>query len=374
MISFIAFVLVFGILVFVHELGHFLAAKRFGVRVDEFALGLPPRIWSKKKGETLYALNLIPIGGYCKLYGEDGDRSDAKDNLQNKRPWQKASIFAAGVVMNFVLAYILLAGFYLVGGQSIITGMNEHRGVINNQHVTISEVEKDSPAAKSGIEAGDIILKVNGVDAFYSTVVSGEVQNAKANGQDIAVTLQRGNQELTKDLDTYTDKITVDDREVTVERVGIVMENTGKIRAKWYMAPIVAAQELLRLTGLTISGVYDFFKTLVTRFRLSENVGGPVAIYQLTGTAAELGIAALVQIMIMLSIALGVFNILPFPALDGGHILFLGIEKIRGKEIAQSTKNLVNLVGFGLLLVLVAVITWGDLGRFNIIENLKGMF
>jgi regulator of sigma E protease len=276
--------------------------------------------------------------------------------------------------MNFILGYLLLTGFYLIGGQSIIAGMNEYKGIENSQQVKITEVEKNSPAEKNGIQVGDIIKKVNGIDTFYSTVVSSEVQSAKNNNEKVVVTLKRGDVELEKTIETYTDKIVVDDKEVEVERVGIVMENTGKIRSKWYLAPVIAAQELVRLAGLSVSGLFDFFGTLVTSFKISENVGGPIAIYQLTGAAAELGFSALVQITIMLTIVLGVFNILPFPALDGGHILFLGIEKVRGKSISQNTKNIVNLIGFGLLLLLIIVITWGDLGRLGIMDGLKGIF
>lgn len=372
--TFIYFVLIFSLLVVVHELGHFLAAKKAGVKVEEFAIGMPPRIWSKKVGETRYAINAIPLGGYVKLYGEEGSKDTSPKNLQNKTAGQKILIFSAGVLMNFFLAYLLLTGFYLFGGRTIIEGMEKYTGIINTQKVLVSEVEEGSPAATEGILTGDIILKVNGGPVYTSATVSNEVAKSKENNGDATVILKRGEEEITKTLKTYTDKVVVKGEEYEVERIGIVMENEGKVRAKWYWAPVIAAQETARLTWLSVSGLFDFFRTLVGKFQISENVGGVVAIYSVTDAAAEMGFAAIVQLVILLSLALAAFNILPFPALDGGHILFIVIEKITGRQIGQSTKNLVNLIGFGLLLILVIVITWTDLGRFGILGKIKGIF
>jgi regulator of sigma E protease len=373
MISFITFVVVFSILVIVHELGHFLAARKFGVKVEEFALGMPPKIWAKKKGDTKYILNLIPLGGYVKLYGEDGHKDDAKNNLQNKKPYQKALIFASGVGMNLLLGYLLLTGFYLFGGQSIIAGMENYNGINNTQRVVIAEVEKDTPAAKVGLKTGDVILKINDTDIFYSSVATQTVAESDVDAG-VTALIERDGEQMTKTLKTYNDKVMVKGTEREVRRIGIVMENTGKIKAKWYLAPVIAAREAVRLSWLSVEGLGEFIRTLFGQFKISENVGGPVAIYTITGVAAELGFAAIIQVMITLTLVLGIFNILPFPALDGGHILFLAIEKVSGKEIPLNVKNIVNLAGFGLLLLLVAVVTWGDLGRFGIIENIKGIF
>jgi regulator of sigma E protease len=374
MITFIAFVVIFSLLVIVHESGHFLAAKKMGVRVDEFAVGMPPRIWSKKKGQTRYAINAIPLGGYVKLHGEEGGKDDSKDNLQNKKPYQRALIFAAGVGMNFIFAYLLLTGFYLFGGRAIIEGMESYDGVINTQRVVIKDVEKESPAAKEGIEAGDVIVRVNNREVYFSPTVSEEVRSSKQNNTQATVVLRRGEEEITKTLSTYTDKVVVKGEEHEVERIGIVMENAGQIRAKWFLAPLIAARETIRLSWLSVVGLVDFLRTLVGNFRISENVGGVVAIYSVTGVAAEMGFSALIQLTILLSLALAVFNIIPFPALDGGHIMILGVEKLLHKEISQKTKSLVNMIGFGLLLVLIVVITWTDLGRFGVIDKIKGLF
>lgn len=374
MMTFVAFIIIFSLLVFIHELGHFLSAKKAGVTVLEFGIGMPPKIWSKKKGETTYAINLIPLGGYVKLLGEEGAKDDSPKNLQNKKPIQRIAIFAAGVFMNFLLAYLLLTGFYLFGGRSVIAGMEKYRGIINTQRVVVAEVEAESPAAKEGIKAGDIILKVNGTEIFYSSDVSHQVAESKRSEKDAVIVLKRGDEILEKKLQTYTDKVTLDGREYEIQRIGILMENTGKIRAKWYMAPVIAAQETARLLYLSVEGIIDFLITLFSTFKLSENVGGVVAIYSLTGAAADMGFDALLQLTILLSLALAAFNILPFPALDGGHIMFVVIEHVSGKKINDNLKGLLNLIGFGLLLILVIAITFSDLGRFGILERVKGFF
>lgn len=362
----LAFIFVFAIIVLVHEGGHYLLARKFGVKVNEFAFGFPPRLWSKKKGDTVYAVNAIPLGGYVRLHGEDGSKDDDPTNLNNKKPWQKGIIFAAGVLMNFVLAWVLLTGFYLFGGQAIIDGMWDYKGVENTQRVLITEVEEESPAAEAGVKSGDKILAINSVDTFNNNAVFYQIQLAKESDLPINVVLETD--ESTKELEilTYTDQIKVDGEMIEVERIGVTMETIGSIKSRWYLAPIVAAQELVRLTKMTVVGIYDFFRTLILTLSISENVGGPVAIAQITGVAAKLGFSALIQTIIILSIVLGVFNILPFPALDGGHILFLGIEKLIRREVPSQVKNLVNLIGFGLLLLLVIAVTFKDIGRLNI--------
>jgi len=362
----LAFIFVLAVIVLAHEAGHFLAARKFGVKVEEFAFGFPPRIWSKKKGDTIYAINAIPLGGYVKLLGEDGAKDKNPENLNNKKPWQKAIIFVSGVTMNILLAWFLLFGFYLFGGQAIIDGMWDYEGISNTQRVVINEVEEQSPASESGIVAGNKIISVNGQAVYNNNTVFGLVQLARTEDRPIIFVIESEDGLREVELKTYTDKVKVDGEEVEVERVGVVLETVGKIQAKWYLAPVIAFQELVRITGLAVDGIFDFLKTLITTLRISEDVGGPVAIAQLTGTAAEMGWSALVQTMILLSIVLAVFNILPFPALDGGHILFVGIEKITGREIPVALKNLLNLIGFGLLLLLIISVTFKDVARLNV--------
>jgi regulator of sigma E protease len=244
--------------------------------------------------------------------------------------------------------------------------MWQHEGIINNQKVKIIEVAKDSPAEKLNLKVGDYIIRMNGSNVYQTGAVFFQVQKAKDDGKKIPATIESGGALRELELETYKEKNVINGEEVEVERIGITMAVEGEIRSEWYLAPYVAFKEMLRVSKMSIIGLADFLKTLFTTFKISEEVGGPVAIAQLTGTAAKMGGGALLQTIIILSIVLGIFNILPFPALDGGHILFVGVEKIIGREVPPSIKNIVNLAGFGLLLLLVASVTFKDIARLNI--------
>lgn len=376
MLTFIIFIIVFSIIVLVHESGHFITAKIFDVRVDEFAIGFPPRIWARKKKETTYSVNAIPLGGFVRLFGDGGEGENNKRSLTAKKVWQKVIIFVAGVTMNFLLAWVILFLFYLIGGQATFPGMWEHAGITNDQKVYVTYVEKDSPAEQNGIMAGDVVEKINGASVYLDTAVIDEIQKAVTENQDrpVNVVMKRDNSEYQRNILTSKAEYEYDGKKVEYQKIGVNLETRGKIQAKWYMAPIVAAAETWRLTKLTIFGISDMFKTLVTRFRISENVVGPAGIIKLTGVAAGMGISALLQFVVVLSISLGVINILPIPALDGGHVLFLAIEKVRGKPVPQGIKNAIQTVGFALLLLLVLAITISDIGRFNIFGFIKGIF
>jgi len=375
-ITVLAFVFVFGILVFVHELGHFLAAKKLGVRVDEFAFGFPPKIWSKKKGETIYAINAIPIGGYVKLFGEAGEGAKKQDSLAHKKPWQKVVIFGAGVTLNLVLAWILLTIFYLIGGKPIIPGIGDYKYVESTQTVKVVEVAKGSPAEANGIKNGQVIESIDGRDINTTVDVSEAIKNAPEvdGSKKVSVVVSEGGTKTTKIITTYADTVEVYGQKKVVNRIGVVMDEDGKVQAKWWAAPIVALQETWEIIELNVVGMFNFFKGLFVKGELSKDVGGPIAIAQLSGGAARLGFLVLIQFIAVLSIAVAILNILPFPALDGGHIMFIGIEKLIGREVPAKTKNTINWVGFALLLLLMVVVTFNDLIRIGIIDKIKGLF
>jgi regulator of sigma E protease len=366
MITFLAFIFVFGLIVFAHEMGHFVSARIFGVKVKEFAFGFPPRIFSRVKNGTRYAINLIPVGGYVSLKGEDPEDKKDNNNLNSKKHWQRAIIFGSGVIMNMVLAWLLLTLFFAIGGKPILPDVWKHEEVNNNLSVVVNEVEKDSPAEEEGIEAGDVIKKVNGETIYMEQYVFSAVQESKIKDEDIVLTIERNSEKIDKTLRTYTDEVESRGEMVEVERVGIVMESRGDVSTAWYVAPWVALKELWRIIALSFQGFWVFISTLFADFQIADGVAGPVGIVVLTGTFAKMGFSALVQFVILLSIVIGVFNILPFPALDGGHIMLLGIEKITGKEIPQSTKDTINRIGFALLLLLVFAVTIKDIGTFDI--------
>ena len=210
------------------------------------------------------------------------------------------------------------------------------------------------------------IVKINDKSAYQTGAVFSEVQSSSKNNSEIPFVIESSGDLKEINLKTYKTKIDVNGEQVEIERIGVTMEVDGKIRTVWYQAPFVAFKEMFRIVEMSVTGLFDFLKTLFTTFKISNEVGGPIAIAQVTGAAAKMGFAALIQTIIILSIVLGVFNILPFPALDGGHILFVGIEKVTGKEVPPQIKNIVNLIGFGLLLLLIISVTFKDVARLNV--------
>lgn len=368
LISIIGFIFVFSLIVFFHELGHFTAAKKTGVRVDEFAFGFPPKIWSRKKGETTYAINAIPLGGYVKLHGE-GDESKDPDSFASKPAPKRILILAAGVIMNLVLAWLILLGSYVIGMQPIIPDMARHENIINNLKVTVIEVEKDTPAAREGLQKGDVIKKVEDQEIVLSDEMILKLQEkiAKEENQKVKVTVDRNGQVFEKEFETYKSKVKSGDKEVEVNRIGIVLEDQGKIRAPFFTAIKISTFEVWNITKLTFIGLGDLFAKLISNFTITENATGPVGMFVITGSYANQGFSSLFQLAALLSIAVGVFNILPIPGLDGGHILVTLLETISKRTFSVKIKNLIQLAGFGALILLVIIITFKDLFRFGII-------
>jgi len=361
------FILVLGILVSVHELGHFLAARNRGVKVEEFAFGFPPRIWSKKKGDTNYSINLIPLGGYVKLFGEHDEDSKDPRSFASKSKLEQTFILLSGVAMNFLLTVFLLTILYIFGVKSLIPGMEKHKGVQNNQEVKIIKVEKNTPAEKEGLKEGDIIKKVDGKQVFNDIEVLNVINKKifKKPDEKIVFEIKRGDETFTKDIETYEAKIKDGNREVTVRRIGIKeLRSIGEVKAPFYLAPFIAFSESIRLAKITFVGTIDFFGNIFTKFALKDDVVGPIGIAKLTGTFMEFGLAALVQFVAILSITLAVVNILPIPAMDGGHIFILLLEKIFGRDFSAQSKGMVAIVGLLMLLLLFIIISVKDLSRF----------
>lgn len=375
MITFLAFVAVFGLLIFVHELGHFLMARRLGVKVEEFAFGFPPRIWSRKKGDTIYSINLIPIGGFVRMQGEHGEDEDNKTSFASKTKFQKSLILVAGVVMNFLLAVFLLTLIYGIGFRSVFPGMENHIGVINTQKVVVKEVNEDTPA-NDKLKEGDIITKIDDVNVKYHAEVFVNINELTKEDQDkpLKFTILRDGEEIVEEISTYEDEIDANGEMIKVRMIGVVVETEGNIRTPFYLAPVAGLSEAIRLTGFAFQGMIDFFGTIVSKFAISENVGGPVAIVSATGVFARAGIMPLIQFAAFLSVSLAVLNIIPIPALDGGHILILLVEKVKGKDLSHEMKNMVQFIGFGLLIVLMVVITIRDITGVSVFESIKNLF
>lgn len=350
MITTLLFLLVLSILVFVHELGHFLSSKLFKVRVDEFALGFPPKVYSFKKGETTYALNALPLGGYVKIHGENPEDSDDKGdkrNFQNISWWKQVVILSAGVVFNIIFAWILMSLTLLIGTSKVaLDGVND-KYIVGERQVLIHQILKDSPADAAGILPGDYVLAVNGSSTTDIKQVQQSIKDAPAA---FTIVLSRAN---------ATSSIEVE--KLGNNTIGVGLAETAKVRMGFFSSIYYGAQGTYNLTEQIFSGVISFFGKLFTGHGSWEEVSGPVGIAKVVGTSSQEGFVSLLFITILISISLAAMNILPFPALDGGRIVIAVIEGVIKRKLPVKFVNALNSIGFILLLTLMLVVTVKDI-------------
>lgn len=352
-ITIIVFILILGLLVFVHEFGHFVVAKKNGVRVEEFGFGFPPRIFGIQKGETMYSINLIPLGGFVKAYGEDGTDRDNDRSFGAKKVWQRATILVAGIAMNFLLAIVLLSFAHMIGLPAVATDEDINAGKAN---VQITEVSQGSPAQKGGIQIGDIVKQVNeqeikGVQNFQN-LVKENLEN------DMRITVLRGSEEVSL---TLTPRVNPPEGEGAI---GVGLVETVMKRYPWYLAFWQGLKSVYYATLMSVIGLATVLQGLLLGGRVSGDVAGPVGIAVLTGQVTKLGFVYILNFAAILSLNLAIINAIPFPALDGGRLLFLLIEKIKGSPVSQKVEQIVHGTGFALLILLMIVITVRDIGRF----------
>lgn len=347
--SLIIFFIILSALVLVHELGHFSVAKYFGIRVDEFGLGYPPR--AKKifrwKG-TDFTLNWLPFGGFVRIFGENPteEAEASSDNFQSKNRSIQASVLFAGVFFNFLFAWALLSG-------GLATGLPAPAGLgfpVENEETVITTVIPGSPAAEAGLRSGDTLLFIN--NAQLSPEEASEfIANSFA---PIEFTVRRGDEISTK---------TVVAREgILSERqaIGISMELIGTVELPVHLAIFEGLKLTWELTVATAEALGNFItQAVIGRADLSA-VTGPVGLVGMVGDVSELGFSYLLTFTALISINLALINLLPFPALDGGRLLFVGIETITRRPIPPRIFNALNAVGFALLIFLMILITVRD--------------
>jgi regulator of sigma E protease len=350
-------ILLFAILVLVHEFGHFIVAKRAGVRVEEFAIGFPPRLFSFRRGETEYSINLLPLGGYVRMPGENGETTDAAGNAdprtfgaQTSR--NRAAILVAGVTMNFLLAWVIYTGLYAFQGQ-------QHLG-----YAFVASVLPNSPAQEAQLGPNDRILAINGTKTSDSTTIHDLIQTAinadKSNDSKVPIilTILRSGQSQPQD-------ITVQARRNPPPGQGSIGIQIGQhftySQVPLYQTPFLGIQALGNNFVLTGEAFHQIFAGLV---KPGDAFQGPVGIVNTTGQVAQAGPAVLLSFLAYLSWNLAVVNLLPIPGLDGGRLLILGIEVLRrGKRLAPEREALINLAGLVFLLSLIAVITFNDISH-----------
>lgn len=359
--SIIIFLVLLAVLIFVHELGHFLAAKKSGVRVDEFGLGFPPTAVSKKYGETVYSINTIPFGGFVKIFGENPDGEsisgpDSGRSFVNKSKLIQIFILAAGVIFNIIFAWLLISFGYMSGlPTSAVSGYD-----VRDAGLTIVGVQKNSPAEKAGLQIGDRVVSIENhqgkkienpqPEAVFSFISSEKDQPLK-------ITYERSGKFFSADA---TPKNGVVEGKPAI---GISMDMIGTLK----LGPVEAFLEGAKMTtGIfvsTVASIAGFFKNIFVGKSDFSQIAGPVGIVGMVGDASSLGFAYLLSFAALISINLAVINLIPFPALDGGRILFVIIEAIRGKAIKPKVANIANAVGFFLLMALMIVVTYHDVAK-----------
>lgn len=342
----------------VHELGHFSAAKFFGIRVDEFGLGYPPRVlklftWKN----TLFSLNGLPFGGFVKIYGESYEEAPAKtsDSFQYKNRGIQAIVLVSGVLGNFLLAWFLFSlGF--------VTGIPAPAGTdlpIADPQTVITQVVPDSPAFVAGVKSGDTVLSLSrGGEVLTSPFGPEEAASfITSSAKEITLNIQRGDESLTKTLLPQSGLWSA------APAVGIAMETVGTVRLSFFSAIKEGLTTTLALTWETAKALVSFFSQAILGRADLSTVTGPVGLVGLVGDVSRLGFGHLITFTALISINLCLINLMPFPALDGGRLLFVAIESMIRRQIPARFFNLINFVGFGLLLLLMLIITVNDIGN-----------
>jgi len=330
------FILGVSALILIHELGHFLAAKWFGLLVHEFGIGFPPRLFGKKIGETLYSINLLPFGGFVRIHGEKPEYE--KEKLIPERSfaflkiWKRVLIIGAGVVMNFVLGWIVVSFVFMLGTPKAIF---------------ITGVLENSPAAAAGFLSGDAILGFESSESFVSAV---DAQK----GETIDLRILRNGEELVIPVEPRENPPTGEGA------LGITFTETGQEKLGFFQSLGVGFMTSISMVAGIFIALVNLLVGIFTGGQALEGFVGPVGIFQVANQTAQFGLVYLLQLIGLISLNLAVLNILPIPALDGGRLFFLLIEKIKGSPISAKREMVINATGFILLILLMVVITARD--------------
>lgn len=363
MLTFILLFLFLSLLILAHEWGHFFSAQKMGVKVEEFGFGFPPRIYSRVKSGIRYSFNLLPFGGFVKIFGEQGEGEGDWRSFISRPVWQRFIILAAGVGMNFILAWIFFS-FGAALGLPQIGGDGDKE--LSKTPVSIIGLVSNSPAEKAGFRAGDQILEIK---AFRKGSPTAEVslrieseQDVQGfvdayRGEEIILEIRRG--ESIKEI-KVTPRVAVPEGEGPL---GIALGRIVLKRTPWFLAPWEGLKTLWSSIVFTVQGIASIFKDLVFQGRTSAAVSGPIGIFFFAQDSRSLGTSYFLQFIGVISVNLAILNFLPLPALDGGRILFLLIEKIRGKRINPRVEGLVHTIGFVVLAFLMILVSYKDIDR-----------
>ncbi|NQV12038.1 RIP metalloprotease RseP [Candidatus Uhrbacteria bacterium] len=353
MTTILIFLIVLSLLVFVHELGHFAVAKWSGMRVDEFGFGFPPRLFAYKKGGTEYTINLIPLGGFVKIHGESGEDSEDTDSFASKPKWKRFLVLIAGVAMNIMLAWVLLSVGFMAGLPAILDDADLGSATVKDAHVEVLFVLPDSAADRAGIMLGDHLTVIDGTSVIDSEQAREQI-GLIPEGTEATLTVERKGESI----DVHVAPELIEDDLVAI---GTQLATVGMVQYGPFSSIWQGGVATVNLTSATAVGFVDLIHGLITGNGAGDAVAGPVGIAVLTGEIADLGFIYLIHFAAMLSINLAILNIIPFPALDGGRIFFLGVEAIRRKPVTARLEGMTHAIGFALLMILVVLVTYKDI-------------
>lgn len=344
MISVISFLIVIGICVISHEGGHFLAARMRGVLVHEFSFGMGPLLWGRKKGETQYSLRAFPVGGFVKLEGEDADGEEEKPadydparSLANKKPWERIFIIGAGASVNILLAWLLTALF--------LSGY----GVYNMETPKIGSIMEGTPAMSAGLREGDVIKAIDGKELKDWSDIRKNIQNPKKSGDRYDITLDRSGERKTISVSIPVNKESggrLLGVQPSHERYPILKALGTSFSYSWKMSVEIIKGMWMALTG-----------------QIKADVTGPVGIATMAGDAFKDGFWTFVAFLGVINLNLGLLNLMPFPALDGGRIIFIAIELVTRRKVPEKIETMIHYAGFVVLIALILLVTGKDIYR-----------
>lgn len=352
-VNILAVIVLLGILIFAHEFGHFIVAKRLGVGVLKFSLGFGRKLAGKKIGETEYLLSMIPLGGYVKLLGESDQEvlspEDASRSFLTQPVWKRIAIVLAGPVFNFLLAIIIFAVIFMAG-VPVYTSV-------------IGEVQKDSAAFKTDLRPGDAVVAIDGRKVSRWDDMSGIISDSQ--GKTLVLTVIRNEQKL--DIQVTPAKVKDKDifgEDIDLYRIGIMRSSKTVIERQ---NPFEAVWSSLKQTWFFVKvTLISFVKLVEGVISPSKSLGGPIFIAQLAGAAVKKGLLDFIYFMAILSVNLAILNLLPIPVLDGGHLMFYGIEIVIGRPVSLKWREMAQQIGFILLIMLMIFVFMLDIDRLNI--------
>ncbi|MCX5665951.1 MAG: RIP metalloprotease RseP [Candidatus Omnitrophica bacterium] len=357
--SLVYFLVVLSVLVLVHEFGHFIAAKRIGVRVEKFSFGFGPKLFSIKRGDTEYLISAIPLGGYIKMAGDEPGESLTGKSFEflSRSVWDRFQVIFAGPLLNYVLAFLIFSVIFMFGSPTLTT--------------EVGSLLKDYPAEKSGLVVGDKIIKADGKDVKYWEDMT-EIIHKHLEGP-IRLTVEKNGKIVEIDIQPVIREIKdIFGKQTKIALLGIApSQRIESVRYGFFESFSKGLKKIIDLTTVTYKALWSI---VTGRLSVKESMTGPIGIFIITGKAAQMGLIYLFHLMAMLSASLAIFNLLPLPVLDGGHILFLFMEKLRGRPLSVKVQENIANIGVGLLILLTVFIFYSDIIKFGIFDHIGKFF